>query len=86
MNKGAFNSIQELKTNSNNLKQIQTQIEFQQGGFQNNLLNSKREYKAVQIRVDNIKNIWFNMENKIEELQEQMRQNNRLVNIFLNLF
>lgn len=62
----------------------QISIEHQRGGLEGDLSNSKRELEAVQTRADQLNSDWAQLDRRIEEFREKIRQTNRLVCVFLS--
>ncbi|KAH8870413.1 Laminin subunit beta-1 [Schistosoma japonicum] len=77
--KGAYLSLLRSKEIADRVADIQTSIEYQRGGFQNELSDSKRELEAVQTRADQLTLDWAQLERRIEEFREKIRQTNRLI-------
>ncbi|CAH8572031.1 unnamed protein product [Heterobilharzia americana] len=77
--KGAYLSVLRSNDIGDRVKGIQTSIEYQRGGFQSELLNSKRELDAIQTRADQLNTDWAQVDRRIGEFREKIRQTNRLI-------
>ncbi|CAH8546431.1 unnamed protein product [Heterobilharzia americana] len=77
--KGAYLSVLRSNDIGDRVKGIQTSIEYQRGGFQSELLNCKRELDAIQTRADQLNTDWAQVDRRIGEFREKIRQTNRLI-------
>ncbi|VDO60755.1 unnamed protein product [Schistosoma margrebowiei] len=77
--KGAYLSILRSKDIGDRAMNTQISIEHQRGGLQGDLSNSKRELEAVQTRADQLNSEWAQLDRRIEEFREKIRQTNRLI-------
>ncbi|CAH8581151.1 unnamed protein product [Schistosoma haematobium] len=77
--KGAYLSILRSKDIGDRAMNTQISIEHQRGGLEGDLSNSKRELEAVQTRADQLNSDWAQLDRRIEEFREKIRQTNRLI-------
>ncbi|RTG88311.1 laminin, beta 1 [Schistosoma bovis] len=75
----AYLSILRSKDIGDRAMNTQISIEHQRGGLEGDLSNSKRELEAVQTRADQLNSDWAQLDRRIEEFREKIRQTNRLI-------